>query len=281
MHQAHPFGVHFFVPPTKMARRNSVKESLTYSDWPIRTDSLCHHCCHGFDSIPVPLPQTYDRLRQVYHCEGVFCSWQCAKAHNLANLSTIGRGDRNTYISLLAYKMWVKHKLEKDGKVSGRDHCILDRYSKYHIVAAPRKECLKAFGGDVDIVDYRRDFFGIVPPSPELVGETCPNLKASISREANTLPFVNLSVSRKPTDGRVSKVVSAKPINAHKTPFMVPSGSPKATTLHKSANEFCKRLNRAKEDKSDSSTMLKRKRARETRNTLMASMGIVVEKINK
>lgn len=194
-------------------------------------------------------------------------------------MSLIGRGDRNTYISLLAFKMWVKHKV--NGDISKGDYSVLDKYSRYHITASPPKECLKAFGGTVNIEDYRSGFFGILPPAQQVQGKPSLNIRETIIRESTTLPFVNLSLFSKPADARVARIVSDKPINTHRTPFMVPSGSPKATTLHKSANAFCSRLNRAKDEKADKSTMLKRKRHQGTKNPLMASMGIVVEKRNK
>ena len=254
-------------------------EVLKCKNWPLRTTSLCHHCCHSFKTVPVPLPQTFDREKRIYYCRGLFCSWNCAKSHNLANSSLIGKGDRNAYIALLAYGMWVKHRTSRPdmGPLSRSECSTLDRYSRYNISPSPPKECLKAFGGDVEIEQYRRGFFGIVPPEEAVVGRPFLNLREAIAKESTVLPFVNLSLFSRPAALSISKP-SGRPTNTHRSPFMEPSGSPKGAALHKNANEFCSRLNKATDSQS---AMLKRKRNTVTKNTLMSSMGIVVEKKNK
>ncbi len=260
--------------PSDDIHDNFGTDILKCNNWPIKTQSLCHYCCHSFSTIPVPLPQVYDKVKRIYYCRGIFCSWQCAKAYNNTNSALIGRGDRNMFISILAFKMWVKYRMKND-KVTSKDCSVFDRYSRYHIIPSQPKETLKAFGGKTDIDDYRKGFFGIIPPNEAIVGKPFLNI-----RESMVLPFIDLSLlncaipSKITTNSTNDDKLSA---NTHRTPFMKPTGSPKGSTLHKSANEFCNRLNRAK----DSNTMLKRKREKDTKNTLMSSMGVVVEKRKK
>ncbi|CAM9308419.1 unnamed protein product, partial [Ectocarpus sp. 8 AP-2014] len=203
--------------------------------WPTHTKSLCHNCCHSFGTVPVPLPQTYDQTKRIYYCRGFFCSWNCAKSYNLSHTSVIGKGNRNAYISLLAYRLWVKYKL------GARSDDLLQRYSKYNILPSPPREQLKAFGGSIDIEDYRKGFFGIVPPEQAVVGKPFVNIRETICKETMVLPFVNLST-------------------------------------HANANDFCTKLNKAS---SNEAAMLKRKRNDCTKNTLISCMGIVVEKKKK
>lgn len=247
-------------------------------NWPVHTKSLCHNCCHTFSTVPVPLPQTYDEIKRIYYCRGFFCSWNCAKSYNLANTAVIGRGDRNAYISLLAYRLWVKYKSPpSDGRL-----CALDRYSRYNITPSPPKECLQAFGGRVDIADYRSEFFGIIPPDEATCGKPFLNIRQTVAKETMVLPFVNLSSTSKPTrPGSVKTFrglcVNSR-VNTHRSPFIDTAGTSRGVTLHKNANEFCDRLNKATDGES---AMLKRKRKESTKNTLMTSMGIVVEKKKK
>lgn len=249
-------------------------EVLKCRNWPVQTTSLCHNCCHGFTTVPVPLPQAYDEVKRIYYCRGMFCSWNCAKSYNLANTALIGRGDRNAYISLLAYRLWVKYKLEA---LNARQMSLLDRFSRYNILPSPPKERLRAFGGDVDIEEYRDGFFGIVPPDEAVVGKPFLNLRETIAKETMVLPFVNLSTRSRPTPMITGKA-SSKPISTHSGSFVAPSSCEKGVTLHTNANEFCSRLNRAT---ANHTAMLKRKRTDSTKNTLMTTMGIVVEKRTK
>lgn len=248
---------------------------LMCKNWPLHTESLCHNCCHTFSTVPVPLPQTYDDVKRVYYCRGYFCSWNCAKSYNLANTNIIGKGDRNAYISLLAYRLWVKYKENRPSDD------VLERYSRYNILPPPPKECLKAFGGHVDIEDYRRGFFGIVPPDEAVCGKPFLNIRETVAKETMVLPFINLSATSKPARSSRAKQFSgvcSNPVNTHRSPFIDVAGTSNRVTLHKNANEFCDRLNKATDNES---AMLKRKREEFTKNTLMTSMGIVVEKRKK
>lgn len=260
---------------TKIAWETS-KKAGPVASWPGQTTVLCHNCCHSFDTVPVPLPQAYDHSRRIYYCRGMFCSWNCAKSYNLTNTCLIGRGDRNAYIALLAYRLWVKRKAPHQ---SGQQLACLDRYSNYSISPSPPKECLRAFGGDMDIDEYRRGFLGILPPEEGVTGRPARNLRETIAKEAVVLPFVNLSKLSTPAMASARREDTAGVgNNTHRNPFMEPRTDARGVALHKNANDFCLRLNRATQNHS---AMLKRKRDVGTKNTLMTSMGIIVQKKKK
>lgn len=253
---------------SKIVWENSQKGSAITS-WPKQTTTLCHNCCHAFDTVPVPLPQAYDHSRRIYYCRGIFCSWNCAKSYNLTNTCVIGRGDRNAYIALLAYRLWVKRKACKQLK-------HLDRYSNYSILPSRPKECLRAFGGDVEIDEYRRDFLGIVPPDSAVAGTPPRNVREVIAKESSVLPFVNLSALPL---GATAHVRPTSPVeNTRRNPFLQSRDTSRGVALHRNANDFCNRLNRATQNHN---ALLKRKRDTGKKNTLMTSMGIVVQKKKK
>lgn len=51
--------------------------------WPSKTNVWCRHCCHPFDTTPVPIPNRYDEDTGVYYVYGMFCSVNCAKQYIL------------------------------------------------------------------------------------------------------------------------------------------------------------------------------------------------------
>lgn len=218
--------------------------------WPLRTGVLCHHCCHGFDSVPVPLPESYDPVKKIYFCRGNFCSWQCAKAFNNQQTPTAGRGNRNMYISLLAHRTWIKFR--KDTRLSAP----MKTYALYSIYPSRPKEELKVFGGTLSIQEYREGFFGIIPP--EEATQDKPFLTV---RQRLVLPFVDdcetTASTRKPS-------ISGKPSTQK-------IGT---SAIHKYSNEFCNRLNRAKTD----NDIVKRKKMDSGKSTLMSTMGVVIKR---
>lgn len=246
--------------------------------WPMKTSVLCHQCCHSFDGIPVPLPQSYDRMRKIYHCRGNFCSWQCAKAYNMSHTINSGRGNRNMYIALLAYTTWVKYKKNASNKIldsSNSSNKILDSsdlgsnyqkknmegYAMYHIDPSPPKELLICFGGKLSIEEYRKGFFGIIPPDEAIVGK--PFLT---TRQKLLLPFMDITQSS-----------SSKALYAGEDLSELASGTltqkMETSVVHRHSNAFCDKLNRAKSHK----TVVKRKRKSTTKNTLMSTMGVTVQ----
>lgn len=224
--------------------------------WPLSTEILCHHCCYSFEGVPVPLPQSYDALRKVYHCRGNFCSWQCAKAYNNLQTPPSGRGNRNMYISLLAHRTWVKYRKGHQGLSKGRS-LAMKTYAMCLIHPSPPREVLQVFGGKLSIDEYRQGLFGIIPPSEAVEGKPFLTI-----REKLLLPFWDSS--KKNSEGsNVVTLRSSRPVTQ----------KIEASNVHRYSNAFCDKLNKAKLDQS----IMKRKREVTTKNTLMSTMGVVME----
>ncbi len=117
-----------------------IKVDEENANWPASTTACCWHCCHTFDSQPVPLPLRYHD--DVFTVQGCFCSFECCKAFSMST-STYDANAISTNLSLL-------HKLATG--------------TLRHIRAAPPRWTLRMFGGELDIGEFRcRD-------SPEVRG---------------------------------------------------------------------------------------------------------------
>lgn len=93
---------------------------------------LCWNCCHAYlgPVVHLPIVQYHDRSFQVI---GQFCSYNCAKTF----------GSEHRYdVTLLA----LYHKRKHPGT------------SLQYIKPAPPREILRAFGGVLDIDEYRANF---------------------------------------------------------------------------------------------------------------------------
>jgi len=115
---------------------STIKDSLNVeNEWPETTDIFCWWCCHQFDTVPCTLPIKYDPLRKRFEFTGIFCSWNCVKAYNL-NINDQKKYERSQLITLLVKKLY-----SLDYSVS--------------IKPSPPRQCLKMFGGYMDISDFR------------------------------------------------------------------------------------------------------------------------------
>lgn len=240
------------------------RESISTNDevlrscmkWPRKTDKKCHNCTYPFDGVPVPLPIHKDELRNIYHCSGNFCSWQCSKAFNMRETSPAGRGDRNMYISILAYRMWVKVLRDKPAM-----HDNIRSYCAYKIdPARPRIE-LQDFGGRLTIEQYREGFCGVLPPENEIIG-TSPLLTM---RKLAIVPFI---------DTTSVKMFSPEKKNTGDDGVFRGTKRIETDRVQEFNNSFTERLRKAKIDP----TLMKRKKTRDSSNTLLTSMGIEIKK---
>ena len=223
--------------------------------WPKNTDKKCHNCTYQFEGVPVPLPIYKDEMRNIYYCTGNFCSWQCSKAFNLRETSPAGRGNRNMYISILAYKMWVKILKDKP-----EIHQNMRTFCVYKIdPARPRFE-LKDFGGNLTIEEYRKGFSGVLPPEKSIV-ETSPLLTL---RKIAIVPFIDTN----------SVKTSAPVKNTEEDTTFRGVKRIETNRVQEFNNSFCERLRKAKVDP----TLMKRRKTRDESNTLLSSMGIKIKK---
>lgn len=109
------------------------KSRVQITDWPSTTSLCCWHCCHGFQTCPLPLAIGYEARLDKFVVQGVFCSWACSKAYLLSTSSL----DVNTVSQL--QNLFCK-------RVTG----VLE-----HIKAAPPRCTLKMFGGELGIDEFR------------------------------------------------------------------------------------------------------------------------------
>lgn len=99
-------------------------------------NTCCFWCCHPFSSNVFVLPITYDTYKNIYLCEGHFCSPECSMSYLYADYSI---SDSNK---------WYRHSLlvQLYGFL----------YDKYIISPAPPRSILRMFGGPLDIKQYRQ-----------------------------------------------------------------------------------------------------------------------------
>jgi len=100
----------------------------------------CFWCCHKFPWSPVYLPISYDAYKNLYSCEGHFCSPECCLAYIYAD----GRISDST--------KWNRHSLLR--------YMYSDLYTDREMSPAPPRTLLRMFGGPLDIEQYREYTFG-------------------------------------------------------------------------------------------------------------------------
>jgi hypothetical protein len=117
-----------------------------HADWPCKTDMWCWHCCHPFDTQPLPMPIKYDDRRDMFVVTGVFCSWSCMKTYNLESANYM-----KNVISMFI-RMFIK-------RCTG---------STAPVQPAPPRIKLRVFGGSMSIKEFRAasssGTFRVLPP---------------------------------------------------------------------------------------------------------------------
>ena len=128
--------------------------------WKESTDIYCGWCCHGFETVPISLPESYNQETKQFTTRGCFCSFDCAQAYNIA------LKDQYCFqrLSLLSR---IKTIIFKDTE-----------YEQMRITAAADKETLKVFGGTKTITEFRRNKISVP--------------KRYINRLPPTIPFFTI-----------------------------------------------------------------------------------------
>lgn len=110
-----------------------------------RTNICCWHCCHSFSETPVGIPISYEN--DIFNVKGVFCSFNCASTYNFNDRLYENETQERESLLHLMYR---------------KTHDVKD----IDIKRAPQKECLKMFGGLLDISDFRDNnkVYGLVFP---------------------------------------------------------------------------------------------------------------------
>jgi len=98
-------------------------------------DTSCFWCCHSFSWAPVVLPISYDAYKNIYTCEGNFCSPECSLSFLYNNVQTSDT------------MRWNRHTLLR--------HMYSSMYEKRELSPAPSRTLLRMFGGPLDISQFR------------------------------------------------------------------------------------------------------------------------------
>lgn len=97
-------------------------------------DTACFWCCHSFSWTQCILPISYDAYKNLYTCEGNFCSPECALAYLYKEAATEST-------------KWHRHSLLR--------HMYGSLYTSKTLSPAPPRTLLRMFGGPLDIEQYR------------------------------------------------------------------------------------------------------------------------------
>lgn len=102
--------------------------------------TCCFWCCHKFAWSAVVIPVSYDAYKNLYTCEGHFCSPECSLAHIYSD----NRLSEST--------KWNRHSLLRN--------LYGDLYKERMLSPAPPRTLLRMFGGPLDIEQYREYTYG-------------------------------------------------------------------------------------------------------------------------
>lgn len=108
-------------------------------------NNCCWWCCHSLKDFTLSLPHQFNKQLSVYETYGSFCSWECMKAYSL-NENDFNQNNRASLISMMFYDIY--------------------KYNK-NIIPAPPRQCLKIFGGNLSIDEFRKNTIAInicLPP---------------------------------------------------------------------------------------------------------------------
>ena len=100
--------------------------------WTKPTTVACWHCCHKFDTPPVPIARDYDTKERSFIVFGNFCSLRCAKGYLV---------DSPTFESSQQLNMFSKMAREI--------------YGQTEVSVAPPRIALQMFGGPYTIEAFR------------------------------------------------------------------------------------------------------------------------------
>lgn len=102
------------------------------NDWVLNTNKTCYWCCHSFNNNAFGIPIKYKNDK--FYVYGCFCSLECAAAYNFSEEKNV-------------QDVWECYNLIN----------LLSQVINYKNIVklAPNRICLKMFGGDMTIEDFR------------------------------------------------------------------------------------------------------------------------------
>jgi len=126
--------------PLMYGKEANLRKTL---DWPQKTDIQCLHCCEPFDTVPVPIPLTYDvETGRIEVAAGVCCCITCLKGH-LQESPQFNTPYRLALTKLMAIEVF------------GVAASVMER-------VAPPRIALKKFGGPMTLEEFRVNNIGPV-----------------------------------------------------------------------------------------------------------------------
>lgn len=108
------------------------EEKNKQNEWPMTTSIACYWCCHQFNNAPFGIPVKYNKDK--FFVYGCFCSLECASSYNFEDKSHVE-------------EMWERYSLINF--LSRTIGC------KKVVKPAPSRLCLKLFGGQMNIDEFR------------------------------------------------------------------------------------------------------------------------------
>jgi len=120
---------------------HTLKNVITDSTWPKKTNVCCWWCCHPFENTPCTLPVRYNEYTKRYTLTGIFCSWNCTRAYNMEK-NDHRSNERSELITFLVKQL-----------SSIKDSIFIKK--------APPRQSLKMFGGNMNINEFRNSFSSI------------------------------------------------------------------------------------------------------------------------
>lgn len=135
----------------------------------------CWWCSHPFEGPELHMPYKYDELRKRFQTLGYFCSWPCMKAYNIDRAGP-RYGEYQQFITLMRKHVY--------GKI---EPCRV----------APKRQCLKVFGGTMDIDDFRA---GKDPPMINMPNEmhmVCTSLQIAAPTVQSSIPIAHEALKLK------------------------------------------------------------------------------------
>ena len=136
---------------------------------------LCFHCCHKINNNQLGLPINYNPQNNEYKTIYNFCSWSCMKGFIIySNMSS----KRNMITSMVH----LRHSMT--GKMN-------------EIISAPPRECLKVFGGTMDIDEFKNtnnDYIITYPP----ITHINPSIEKSIKYNLGIVIQMKIEINKAP-----------------------------------------------------------------------------------
>jgi hypothetical protein len=109
---------------------------INNKEWLHKTDVCCWWCCNEFNTVPLGLPLEYNKKINKFMVKGVFCSFACMLAYN----------NEKKYNDKLHLINYLYTKLTADTSILNENQ---------HLRPAPPRCCLKMFGGELTIDEFR------------------------------------------------------------------------------------------------------------------------------